>query len=141
MKKLILKKVDMKSFAMLVISVMFFWSGINKILHFEKKVETLVKKTGWPVTLCNLGMIGVILLESIGFIILLEYFFNMPLLTKLFNIFIPTTQLIQLILISVILFIILVTLIYHPLDVDRPIPFLTNLTILGGFMYIYADLF
>ena len=141
MKKLILKKVDMKSFAMLVISVMFFWSGINKILHFEKKVETLVKKTGWPVTLCNLGMIGVILLESIGFIILLEYFFNMPLLTKLFNIFIPTTQLIQLILISVILFIILVTLIYHPLNVDRPIPFLTNLTILGGFMYIYADLF
>ena len=141
MKKLTNKKVDMKSFAILVISVMFFWSGVNKILHFDKKVETLVKKTGWPKTLCDLGMVGVILLETIGFIVLLEYFLNMPVLTKILNIFIPTTQLVQLILITVILFIILVTLIYHPLDVNRPIPFLTNLTILGGFIYIYADLF
>lgn len=141
MTKFLKKDVDMKSFGILVMSVMFLWSGVNKILSFDKKVETLVKKTGWPVMLCIVGMIGVIILESIGFILLLEYYLNMPILTKLLSPLIGQRELIQLILITIILFIIVVTLIYHPLDVSRPIPFLTNLTILGAFIYVYADLF
>ena len=141
MTKFLKKDVDMKSFGILVMSVMFLWSGVNKILGFDKKVETLVNKTGWPIMLCTIGMIGVILLETVGFVLLLEYYLNMPLLTKLLSPLIGQREIIQLILITVILFIILVTLIYHPLDVNRPIPFLTNLTILGAFIYIYADLF
>ena len=141
MTKFLKKDVDMKSFSVLVMSVMFFWSGINKILNFDKKVETLVKKTGWPNMLCIFGMVGVILLETVGFILLLEYYLNMQLLTKLLSPLIGQRELIQLILITIILFIIVVTLIYHPLDVSRPIPFLTNLTILGAFIYVYADLF
>ena len=91
--------------------------------------------------LCNIGMVGVIILELLGFILLLEYFFKMPVLTKVLEKFIKQDQLIRLILIAIILFIIVVTLIYHPLNFERPIPFLTNLTILGAFIYIYDDMF
>lgn len=134
-------EINMKGFGILIISVMFIWSGINKILNFEKKVKTLVKKTGWPDGLCYLGMIGVIILEIVGVILLNEYFLDTKILTNITEMFIKQKQLIQLILITMILFIILVTIIYHPLDMNRPIPFLTNLTILGAFIYIYADLF
>ena len=141
MKNLIGKNVNMKSFAILVMSVMFIWSGINKILNFDKKVSVLEKKTGLPEMLCMTGMVCVIILELLGFILLLEYFFKMPVLTKILEKFIKQEQLIRLILISIILFIIVVTLIYHPLNFERPIPFLTNLTILGSFIYIYDDMF
>ena len=85
------KNINMKSFAILVMSVMFIWSGINKILNFDKKVSVLEKKTGFPNMLCNIGMVGVIILEIIGFILLLEYFFKMPVLTQLFEKFIKHT--------------------------------------------------
>lgn len=141
MKNLIGKNVNMKSFAILVMSVMFIWSGINKTLNFDKKVSVLEKKTGLPEMLCMTGMVCVIILELLGFILLLEYFFKMPVLTKILEKFIKQEQLIRLILIAIILFIIVVTLIYHPLNFERPIPFLTNLTILGAFIYIYDDMF
>ena len=141
MKNLINKNVNMKSFAILIMSVMFIWSGINKVLNYDKKVSVLEKKTGLPEMLCNIGMVGVIILELLGFILLLEYFFKMPVLTKVLEKFIRQDQLIRLILIAIILFIIVVTLIYHPLNFERPIPFLTNLTILGAFIYIYDDMF
>ena len=136
-----ISKREMKSFAILIISVMFFWSGVNKITNFDKKVETLTKKTNWPRMLCKIGMLGVILLELVGFIILIEYYLNMPFILNVFKNIIHPEQLIQLIILTIILFIIVVTLIYHPLNYERPIPFLTNLTILGAFIYIYADLF
>tara|TARA_B100000073_G_C23658191_1_gene543393 strand:- start:45 stop:473 length:429 start_codon:yes stop_codon:yes gene_type:complete len=141
MKNIINKNINMKSFAILIMSVMFIWSGINKIFNFDKKVSVLMKRTGFPELLCNLGMVGVIILEILGFILLLEYYFKIPILTKVLEKFINQEQLVKLILILVILFIIVVTLIYHPLDFERPIPFLTNLTILGAFIYIYDDLF
>ena len=45
--------------------------------------------------ICNLGMILVILLEIIGFLFLIEYYFNMDILYNLFdkiNIFIDLSQ-------------------------------------------------
>ena len=33
----------MKSFAILIMSVMFIWSGINKVLNYDKKVSVLEK--------------------------------------------------------------------------------------------------
>jgi len=134
-------KSGMKAFAILIISIMFFWSGVNKITNFNKKVETLTKKTNWPSLLCQIGMVGVIILELLGFVLLIEYYYKIQFLLKIFKNIIAPERLIQLILLTIILFIITVTLIYHPLNFARPIPFLTNLTILGAFIYIYADLF
>ena len=50
-------------------------------------------------------------------------------------------QLVQLILILVLIFLIVVTLIYHPLDLKKPIPFLSNLTTFGLFLFVYSDSF
>ena len=135
-----------KKHGILLVSIMFIWSGINKILNFDKKVNTLMKKTNIEKNICNVGMILVILLEIIGFILLLEYYYEGDYLYKIFdklNILIKISQkeLIQIILICLLLFLIVVTIIYHPLDMHKPIPFLSNLTIFGFSLYIYSDLF
>ena len=49
---------------------MFIWSGINKILNFDKKVKTLNKKIPFiPKFSCDIGMVMVIILEIIGSLI------------------------------------------------------------------------
>ena len=58
---------NMKKYGILLASIMFMWSGQNKIFNFDKKVATLMKKTNLNNDICNLGMILVILLEIIGF--------------------------------------------------------------------------
>ena len=136
---------SMKKYGILLVSIMFLWSGQNKIFNFEKKVATLMKKTNLDNNICNIGMILVILLEIIGFLFLLEYYFGMDTLYKLFdkiNIFIDLTQrqVIQIILLLLLLFLIVVTIIYHPFSLKHPIPFLSNLTTFGLFMYVYSDL-
>lgn len=145
----ILKKMELnkeyKKYGILLASVMFIWSGTNKILHFDKKVLTLMDKINLNKNICILGMILVILLEIIGFMFLVEYFFNYNVLFNTFNKFniflkLSQKQLIQIILLSLLLFLIVVTVIYHPFSLKRPIPFLSNLTTFGLFMYVYSDL-
>ena len=136
---------NMKKYGILLASIMFLWSGQNKIFNFDKKVATLMKKTNLDNNICNVGMILVILLEIIGFLFLLEYYFGMDTLYKLFdkiNIFIDLSQkqVVQIILLLLLLFIIVVTIIYHPPSLEHPIPFLSNLTIFGLFLYVYSDL-
>ena len=133
-----------KKYAILLSSIMFIWSGFNKLPNFDKKVLTLHNKTNINENLCILGMILVILLEILGFFILIDYFFKLNLFYKTFNkfnIFIKLSykQLIQIILLLTLLFLIVVTLIYHPLNFKKPIPFLSNLTTFGLFLYIYSD--
>ena len=145
LEKLEFKNV-LKKYGILLASIMFLWSGINKIYNFEKKVLGLMSKTNINQNICIFGMVLVILLEIIGFLFLVEYYFNLDRLYKLFNklnIFIKLSQkqLIQVILLLVLLFIIVVTLIYHPLNINKPIPFLSNLTMFGLFLYVYSDLF
>lgn len=134
-----------KKYGILLSSIMFIWSGYNKIPNFDKKVLTLHNKTNIDENLCILGMILVILLEIIGFFILIDYFFRLNLFYKHFNKFnnfikLSHKQLIQIIILLTLLFLIVVTLIYHPLDLKKPIPFLSNLTTFGLFLYIYSDL-
>jgi len=145
----ILKKMELneeyKKYGILLTSVMFIWSGTNKILHFDKKVLTLMDKINLNKNICILGMILVILLEIIGFMFLVEYFFNYNVLFNTFNKFniflkLSQKQLIQIILLSLLLFLIVVTVIYHPFSLKHPIPFLSNLTTFGLFMYVYSDL-
>jgi hypothetical protein len=135
-----------KKYGVLLASIMFMWSGINKIFNFDKKVLTLIKKTNLQEKICQFGMIIVILLEIIGFLFLIEYFFQKNILYTLFskvNIFIKLSQeqLMQIILLVLLFFLIVVTLIYHPFSIEHPIPFLSNLTTFGLFLYIYSDLY
>ena len=132
-----------KKYAILISSIMFIWSGINKILNFNKKVEVLSKKTNLNKLICDFGMIMVILLEIFGFLILIEYFFNKKYLCDIINKFVKIEQekLVKFMLVSLLLFLIVVTIIYHPPSLKKPIPFLSNLTTFGLFLYVYYDLF
>ena len=84
-------------------------------------------------------MILVILLEIIGFIILIDYFVESNVLTPILSNIIDKKKLTNIILLSVILFIALVTVIYHPPEAGKMIPFLNNLSLFGLFLYLYAD--
>ena len=76
-------------------------------------------------------MIGVIVLEIIGSLMLL--------LNEIYPGIIPQ-YVNKLIYLSYILFMIVVTLLYHPPG-KAMVPFLSNLTTFGAFIYIYSDKF
>ena len=106
--------------------VMFIYSGLNKILNFSKKVSILSIKTRLPLIINQMGMICVILLEIIGSAIIVLYFFNCKyvdynMVTQVNNLF--------------LLFLIVVTFIYHP-PWQTPIPFLSNLTTFAGLLLL-----
>ena len=118
----------------------FLYSGFNKIGKFENKVSTLEKKTNYifPTWLCEMGMVGVIILEIIGSLILiyavcsLNNNSNNKLLKNL-SIFV---------IILYILFIIVATIIYHPPGEGKMIPFMSNVSTIGGFgflLYIFLQ--
>lgn len=136
---------NMKKYGILLASIMFLWSGQNKIFNLDKKIETLMKKTNLDNKICNIGIIIVILLEIIGFLFLIEYYFGMDRLYRLFNeinifVYLSQRQLVQIILLLLLLFLIVVTILYHPPSLVHPIPFLSNLTTFGLFLYVYSDL-
>ena len=56
--------------------VMFIYSGIDKIFNFSKKANVLSAKTGLPLVITQLGMLGVIILELIGSALMILYFFK-----------------------------------------------------------------
>lgn len=135
-----------KNHGILLASLMFIWSGINKIFNFNKKVKTLSKKTKLNNTVSSIGMVLVILLELVGFVFLIEYFYQKQTVYNMFSqinrlVVLSQKQLIQIILLLTLAFLVVVTLIYHPFDHKKPIPFLSNLTTFGLFLYVYADLF
>ena len=135
-----------KKYGILLASFMFFWSGMKKILMFDKKVSVLSGKVHLPNTICQIGMILVILLEIIGFMLIVEYYFQesavYDAISKVNKIVkLTQKQIVQVTLILLLIFLVVVTLIYHPLDLSKPIPFLSNLTTFGLFLYVYSDLF
>ena len=122
-----------KTFGIMLASIMFIWAGYTKVVDFNSKVDGLVRLTNWPRSICNLGMVAVIILEILGFLLLVDYFS-----TNKMNL---SKTIIKRIIESVLLFLVVVTLIYHPLKKDSsPIPFLNNLTTFGLFLYVYGDL-
>ncbi len=118
-----------KQLSVCLFFVMFLYSGVMKVLHFDKKVDVLGKKTLLPKMLNILGMIGVILLEVIGTIILI--------FDALYENSVPE-QIINFIYILYLLFLVVVTFLYHPPNTHM-IPFLSNVTTFGGLLYIYFD--
>ncbi len=121
---------DLKSISIILFFIMFIYSGINKLFSFNKKVKILEKKTRLPHIINVFGMIGVILLEIFGSLIMIFHF----IIKNKKNIkYIRFTNLLFL------AFLVIVTLLYHP-PTDKMIPFLSNLTTFAGLLFIYSDL-
>jgi len=113
--------------------IMFIYSGIDKILSFDKQVEKLEKKTKLPIAINQLGMIGVIILEIIGSLLIIDYFLfrNTPKLLAKY------------VLYTFLLFMIVVTIMYHPptsFKMRKITPFLSNITTFAGFLLIYKNI-
>lgn len=118
----------LKNLAIQLFFVMFIYSGVSKIFHFDKKTRVLQSKTGLPYSLNVIGMVGVILLEIFGSLVII-YDKNI----KKFN-----EMYIEIVYWCFLLFLVVVTLLYHP-PWDKPIPFLSNVTTFAGMLYLYAD--
>lgn len=124
-------KDNLKKLAIVLFFIMFLYSGVMKIFRFDKKVKVLKTKTGLPLIINQLGMIGVILLEIIGSIIIILNYLK-PNLIK-------SKMIVNFTKILFLLFLIVVTALYHPPSRKMMIPFLSNLTTFGGLLYIYAE--
>ena len=118
--------------AVLLFFSMFVYSGIMKVYGFAKKTKGLSKKTGFPYPINELGMLGVILLEVVGSLIIISYFWG---LKDIFGIRLEKEYMKYLVQIY-LLFLIVVTFLYHP-PTDKLIPFLSNVTTFGGLLLIY----
>ena len=118
--------------AVLLFFVMFVYSGVMKISGFTKKTKGLSKKTGLPYPINELGMLGVILLEVVGSLIIVAYFWGQK---DIFGIRLEKEYMKYLLQIY-FLFLIVVTFLYHP-PTDKLIPFLSNVTTFGGLLLIY----
>jgi len=125
-------KKNLKNISLALILIMFIYSGFTKIFNFTKKVNTLQKKTSLPYSLNVIGMILVIILEIVGSVLLLVDGFNK-------NTYV-SKDIINMIYIQFMVFLVVVTMLYHPPGTSM-IPFLSNLTTLGAFAYIYSDKF
>ena len=121
---------ELKQISILLFFLMFLYSGFNKIFNFNKKVINLELKTNLPYSINVFGLILVILLEIIGSLIIILYFFDKNLIKK---------YIVKFVNILFLLFLIVVTFLYHP-PTDKLIPFLSNLTTFSGLLYIYSDL-
>jgi hypothetical protein len=112
---------------------MFVYSGYDKIVYFNSKITSLnnkLSKYNLPNSILKFGMILVILLETLGPIIILLRMIlgkNSPNILKIFS---------NVTFVCYILFLIVVTLIYHPPN-DKIIPFLSNCTTLGGIILMF----
>ena len=110
--------------AVLCLLLMFVLSGINKIMHFNDTIKSLVSKAPWW-PLPKVSIILTILLEILC-----------PLIIMYSVIYSKATITSQASIITLLIFTITVTLIYHPLKLGSPymknIPFLSNLSLVGG---------
>ena len=113
--------------------IMFIYSGIDKIISFDKQVDKLEKKTKLPRLINQIGIICVIILEIIGSIIIIEYFIsnNTP------------KYIVKYLLYIYLLFMVVVTIMYHPptsFKMRKITPFLSNITTFAGFLLIYKNI-
>lgn len=129
---------DQRKYGILLASIMFIWSGMNSLMNFNKKLISVHKRTDWPIWMSQSGLVSVILLETLGMIALLDYYFGGGMIIKGSEQ--QKREIASNIVLCVLIFLVVVTLFYHPLNVNNPVPFLSNLTTFGLFYYVYADL-
>ena len=123
---------------------MFAYSGVDKLHGFDAKVTTLVNKVAarttiqLPRTLAALGMVGVILLEVLGSLYLVLY--------AAYATSSPTPpaplwrDVTRVVIVLMVLFVVVVTFLYHPPINGRVIPLLSNTTTAAGFLLMWRAL-
>lgn len=114
-----------------VFFAMFVYSGFDKIFSFNKKVDGLSKKLNLPLPILNLGMFLVILLEIFAPIIITTRIFMGKSSPKFLSL------LSDIMFWLLILFLIVVTILYHPPDSKKMIPFLSNCSTLSGIVFLF----
>jgi uncharacterized membrane protein YphA (DoxX/SURF4 family) len=115
----------------LLITLMFFTSGIEKIMVFTRSTTKFAKKMNISLTLAKVAMSGAIVLELLAPVIITGY--NLTSLS-LFSSFYTLA------LISLILFTIVVTALFHnPLkNRESYYAFMSNLSTIGGLLALYT---
>ena len=114
----------------ILITLIFFLSGIEKIYTFSKTTIDFSNKINISLTLSKLIISGVILLEIIAPLIIISYTF-----TGLFHLL----PFFKSAVISLIVFTIAATVMYHnPLKSKKNYyEFITHLSIIGGLLALY----
>jgi len=114
----------------ILITLVFFLSGFEKIYLFSNSTMKLSKKLSVPLTLAQIIISGVILLEIIAPAIITGYTFT-GLITML--------PLFKLSVIGLILFTIVATLMYHnPMKGGESYyAFMSNISTIGGLLALY----
>lgn len=128
--------------SLLLFFCMFVYSGINKIIRFDKKSSMLNKKLSGLKQRSSISDIG------ISLVVVLEIFVSLFIVAYLiYRSFISESEKQKMrhkfILISILamlgvysLFMVVVTLLYHMPSKKAMIPFLSNMTTLGGFLFL-----
>jgi len=114
----------------LLITLLFFLSGFEKIFTFSKTTVNFSNKINIPLFLSKLVISSVILLEIVAPIIITSYTF-----TGLFNLL----PLFKTSVISLIVFTVMATIMYHnPFETSKNYhKFINNLSIIGGLLVLY----
>jgi len=117
--------------------LMFFLSGINKIFNFDKTVLSLLDKINpiisLDMNLYKLAIVLVIILEIVAPYIIVSNSYKKS-KDKKYSLYSGYL---------LILFVILATLIYHPLNIKnymKSIPFWSNVSLIGGLVLMVLDI-
>ncbi len=113
------------------ITLLFFLSSFEKIYLFPISTANFAKKSGFPLVLAQLMIIGAIILEMVAPSIIAAYTFTgLPSLMPFF----------QYSVLALILFTVVVTIIYHNPFKNREkyYAFMSNVSTLGGLMALYV---
>ena len=116
----------------ILLCLMFFVSGIHKIFKFTSTKESLLSKIpSWPLPRV-----------SIAIVIMIEILCPILIIYSLLYDQIKTVA--RASLIAMITFVVIVTCIYHPLDIKKKymsnVAFFSNLSVTGGLLTLYSAL-
>ena len=118
-------------FPAVLITLLFFLSGFEKIFYFAESTGKFAKKMGFPLTLAQLIISCVIVLEIVAPSVIATYTFTGdPALVPFF----------KLSLTGLMVFTIIATLIYHnPFkNKEKYYAFMSNVSTLGGLILLYV---
>ncbi len=113
-----------------MITLMFFLSGFDKIKHFDKSTHKFSNKLSLPLTLAKVAISGVIGLEILAPLVIVGYNFGgLAMLAPYYPIA----------LIGLMLFTVLVSVLYHnPMkNKEKYYAFMSNISTLGGLLALY----
>ena len=116
----------------ILLTVMFFFSGLNKLINVDKTVNNFKDKVSYALNvndnIYNYIIYAVIALEILAPIIIVYYH-----TTGNFKLFSNISTW------GLIIFTILATILYHPLNISdyyKSIPFWANISLIGGLLLL-----